>query len=127
MNILLIEPDQVLGRTYQRALKAAGHKVLSCTSAQAAIALIDQLKPDLVILELQLVAHGGIEFLYEFRSYKDWLDIPVVALSSIPPGEFNGSWRLLQDGLGVKAYHYKPLTKLKDLIRTVNSFATIKT
>jgi two-component system phosphate regulon response regulator PhoB len=71
-NILLIEPDRLLAEIYQRALSSEGHNVVVCAGAQSAILSADQSTPDLVILELQLVEHSGIEFLYEFRSYSEW-------------------------------------------------------
>lgn len=119
-QILLIEPDRVLARIYFEALTSAGHKVQICATAQAAIFCADEIKPDIVLLELQLVAHSGIEFLYEFRSYPDWESIPVIITTNVPAGEFAGSWKLLRDQLAVSQYLYKPLTSLKRLVSTVN-------
>jgi DNA-binding response OmpR family regulator len=121
-QILLIEPDRLLARIYFDALVAAGHKVQICATAQAGIFCADDIKPDIVLLELQLVAHSGIEFLYEFRSYPDWQDIPVIVTTNVPAGEFAGSWKLLRDQLAVSQYLYKPLTSLQRLLRTVNDF-----
>lgn len=117
--ILLIEPDRVLAQTYQQELEAAGHVMTVCATAQNGIFLADQAQPDLVILELQLVGHSGIEFLYEFRSYADWQTVPVFIQTQVPPGEFIDSSALLKQELGVVAYLYKPHTRLRDLLRTV--------
>lgn len=126
MNIILIEPDRLLAGTYRAALQSAGHKVLMCASAQAAVFAADEVMPDVVILELQLVRHSGLEFLYEFRSYPEWQHIPIIIHSHIPAGEFSDSWEVLRDQLGVAAYHYKPLTSLQNLLRSVNRFATVE-
>lgn len=125
MDILLVEPDTVLAKTYKSALTSAGYNVNIAATAQAAIHAADEQLPDLVLLEMQLVSHSGVEFLYEFRSYSDWQQIPVVVLSMVPPGEFIDSWQLLQEQLGVKHYLYKPKTTLAKLLRTVHEFATI--
>lgn len=125
MNILLIEPDRLLARTYQEALRQAGHVVQTAATAQAAIHAADDVRPDLVVLEMQLTSHSGIEFLYEFRSYPDWQGVPVVVVSNVPPGEFSESWQLLKEELGVQAYHYKPRTTLRALLKTVESFASV--
>lgn len=119
MKILILEPDRILADTYRKALQQSGHKVIMTASAQAAIFAADELQPDLVIMELQLTGHSGIEFLYEFRSYDDWSDTPVLVLTNVPAGEFDGSWELLHEQLGVRAYHYKPLTSLRTLIHAV--------
>jgi DNA-binding response OmpR family regulator len=103
----------------------AGHEVQAAGSAQAAIMSADVIRPDLVILELQLVEHSGIEFLYEFRSYPEWQAVPVIVQSQVPPAEFAGSWQLLQDELGVRAYLYKPRTALVQLLSDVNKYLPV--
>lgn len=123
MQILLIEPDAVLAKTYQAALKHVGHEVVTRGTAQAAIHAADKQTPELVILEMQLVSHSGIEFLYEFRSYEDWREVPALVLSQVPPGEFIDTWEVLQGELGVSKYLYKPRTSLTKLIKVVGEFA----
>jgi DNA-binding response OmpR family regulator len=123
-NILLIEPDRVLADTYRQALLRDGHEIMVRTSAQVAIFAADETLPDLVILELQLIEHSGIEFLYEFRSYPEWQAIPVIILSHVPPAEFDVSRELLTRELGVRSYHYKPHTSLRRLLAVVNELAT---
>ncbi|HVX48011.1 MAG TPA: response regulator, partial [Candidatus Saccharimonadales bacterium] len=104
---------------YRQALLAAGHVVVCCASAQAGIISADQHRPDLIILELQLIEHSGIEFLYELRSYADWQGIPVIVQTQVPPSEFTANRRLLREQLGVDHYLYKPDTSLKDLLAAV--------
>ncbi len=120
-DILLIEPDRILADTYLQALSAAGHSVGVCATAQAGIMVADQITPDLVVLEVQLTMHSGIEFLYEFRSYPEWQQVPVIIHSQVPPDEFDGSRALLEQELGVKAYLYKPQTTLHDLVLAVEN------
>lgn len=124
-QILLIEPDRVLAETYRLALEGAGHKVLACATAQAAVQSADRVKPELVILEIQLVEHSGIEFLYEFRSYPDWQNVPVLIQSQVPPSEFSDNLELLKNELNVVNYLYKPQTNLKKLLDTINNLPSV--
>ncbi len=117
-QILLIEPDRVLAEVYRQALLTEGHQVVCCASAQAGIISADQHRPDLIILELQLIEHSGVEFLYELRSYPDWQAIPVIIHSHVPSGEFTANRQVLRDQLGAKTYLYKPDTSLKELLAT---------
>ena len=94
-EILLIEPDRVLADSYVRALQSAGHEVNAASGAQAAILAADAIQSDLVVMEIQLVEHSGIEFLYVFRSYIDWREVPVLLHTNVPPAEFDGSRELL--------------------------------
>lgn len=126
-NILLIEPDRVLGRVYATALSSVGWDVTVSHNAQDAIIMADNNRPDIVVCELHLVSHSGIEFLYEFRSYNDWQDVPVVIMSSVPLAEFAGSKRGLSVNLGVVEYLYKPNTSLRQLIRDVETILQSKT
>ena len=117
-QILLVEPDIKLGKVYSQFLIDQGNEVSWRTTAQSALTSVDEQTPDLIILELQLAAHNGIEFLYEFRSYKDWQVIPVLIHSQVPP-LLKAISPMLWDQLGIVGYLYKPATKLRDLARSV--------
>lgn len=119
-KILLIEPDRPLARTYEAALKQAGHKVTIAKTAQEAIHDADDMAPDAVILEIQLAGHSGVEFLYEFRSYTDWQSIPIIIHTNVPYIEIEDGWNILSEHLGVSDYKYKPKTNLEGLISSVN-------
>jgi CheY-like chemotaxis protein len=119
-HILLIEPDRILADVCRLGLESCGHRVVMCASAQSAIFAADTQQPDLVILELQLIEHSGIEFLYEFRSYPEWQNIPVLIHSNVPSQEFASSLQTLKAQLGVEEYQYKPTTSLRTLLQTVN-------
>ena len=125
-KILLIEPDNLLANRYSQALAYAGHSVSRAIAAQEAINLADEINPDLIILEIQIAEHNGIEFLYEFRSYPEWQKVPVIILSLVPPNEFNGI-KTLWNELSVSLYHYKPRTTLKQLISSTEDLVGINT
>jgi len=116
--ILLIEPDKTLARIYAEALASAGYEVKLAKGAQAAISLTDRQTPDLVLLELQLTSHNGLEFLYEFRSYPEWQNVPVLVNSLVPPHEFSENL-ILRSQLGVSEYFYKPETSLWQLLHAI--------
>ncbi len=118
-NVLLIEPDRVLTRSYRKALEHAGYVVTHATNAQDALNLADVNTPSAVILELQLVAHDGIEFLHEFRSYAEWQEIPVIVLSTFTRGSLEQARQTLARDFDVMTCLYKPRTSLERLVRTV--------
>lgn len=120
MRVLLIEPDMVQAANYREALERAGHQVDHAQSAQGAVQLSDERLPDVVVLELQLPGHNGIEFLYEFRSYQEWLQVPVIVHSFVRPHTLTKS-PILANELGVQAVLYKPKTSLMQLCAAVRS------
>ena len=123
--VLLVEPDKILGSVYASALRAKGYDVCHVMTAQEAVIAADERCPDIVVCEIQLVRHSGIEFLYEFRSYTDWQTIPVIILSSVPAMEFDSSRNGLQDHLGVHKYLYKPSTSLAQLLRMIEDSLSV--
>jgi CheY-like chemotaxis protein len=77
-------------------------------------------------MELQLVSHGGIELLYEFRSYLDWQKIPVIILTNVPSDEFKNSRDVLQNEMNVEMYLYKPQTSLKKILESIKELTSSK-
>jgi DNA-binding response OmpR family regulator len=124
LNILLIEPDIMLGKVYKDFLASKDFNVVLCNDGQKAIDAIDIKKPDLIILELQLTAHNGYEFLYELRSYTEWFSIPVIINSLIPRSRAKIDDENIKN-LGVVAYLYKPTTSLEKLNNIIEN--SIKT
>jgi DNA-binding NtrC family response regulator len=124
-HILFIEPDQNVADIMQKYFqeKAPDLSVSFCNDAQSAISQADEQKPDLVVLELAVPNQNGIAFLQEFRSYTDWLDVPVIIHSHIP-ADNTGLTRSEWQKYRVAAYLYKPTTRLEDLLRTINQQLT---
>lgn len=113
-TVLIIEPDAKLAKIYKQALERRGYKVLTSAHAQDAVFAVDTVKPDLILLELQLAGHSGVEFLYEFRSYAEWQNIPVVLLTLTPPHSLAITQETM-DSLGIIECMYKPAVTLKQL------------
>lgn len=120
MNILLVEPNLPLGNLYQKALEKSGHTVTHATGAQAAVLAADEKAPDVVILELQLMDHSGVEFVYEFRSYPEWQAIPILLHTLVPEPELQTADSFFS------AYLYKPTTTLKQLVQKVQELTPVR-
>jgi CheY-like chemotaxis protein len=118
-HILLLEPNTLLSQTYTTALQHDGHSVAAAAGAQAGISAADEHMPDVIVLELQMPRHNGVEFLYELRSYREWQGIPVVVHTALTPPRVAAVEEILRNALGVRAVLYKPTTALTDLLRTV--------
>ena len=124
MRILLVEPDRILGDTIKNALNEAGYEVSWKRTAQTALNSLDDDVPGLIILELQLGVHNGIEFLYEVSSYPEWQHIPVVVHTINAKAQdaiFDQSFGQLQ----VRAVLYKLRTTTSQLIKAVEQFALV--
>lgn len=118
-KILLVEPDPLIARNIIKYLGRAGHKVSFQPDPQSAVNIADKNRPDLVITDLWLSVHNGVEFLYEFRSYPDWLTVPIIIYSNVAPEELGLPLAALEE-LKISAYHYKPETSLQTLAGSVD-------
>lgn len=117
-NILLVEPSKKLAQVVSASLESHGLNVVWEKDAQSAIHAADKTKPDAVITELILPDHNGLEFLYEFRSYVDWKNIPIVFYSQVPAEDL-GLDTAQKRSLNIRAHLYKPTTSLKTLGNTL--------
>ena len=124
MDVLLVEPDNVLAEIYVAALRRGGFKTTRVTSAQDAVHAVDKSLPRCIILEVQLSSHNGVEFLYELRSHPDWRDLPVIIHSIVPESDF-GLTPKLRKKLGIVSCLYKPNTSLEQLVSATKEAALL--
>ena len=116
-NVLVVEPDELLAKTYRRILTDSGYYVRSSTNAQDAIIDIDSTKPDVILVEIQLRLHNGIELLNEILSYPDLSEIPIIVLTYVPEASFSS---LLNDKqLKIVKYLYKSQATHQDILFAV--------
>jgi len=126
-NVLLVEDDIWLSDLYVDALNGAAN-VLRAQSAEEVLDFIDQHKIDLIVLDMFLPGHNGVELLHELASYEDSVHIPVIVLSAVHQREFTlpkSRWH----HYGVVEYLYKPEIKPRELVerveRHLREFATV--
>ena len=128
IKILLIEDDLWLAELYASALMVEKTcTILTARSATEALTVLDK-NPDiqLLVLDMFLPEHNGIEFLHEMASYTDINAIPVIVLSSVYQHDFGLSeerWR----HYGVVKYLYKPKTKPADLVTAIKKQLSLST
>ena len=119
-HVIVLEPDRTIAGCIQTELESRGYRVSLTTSATEAVEIADKHNPSAVITELSLAGHSGSEFIYEFRTYPDWLSVPIVIYSSMKPKDEirqSHDWQVLN----ITDFLYKPDVSLKSLADTVDS------
>ncbi len=119
-QILLLETDQILAKNLIKYLKKLGYEVSWHVDAQSAMDSADQKCPDAIILDFMLASRSGIEFLYEFRSYPEWQNLPVIIFSNIAAEEVTECLEAFEQ-LNVTAFRYKMNTSLAELAHSLDS------
>lgn len=101
-----------------QALARHERSVAIAQTSQSAIQQADKSLPRLIILELLIPRHNGLEFIHELRSYPEWLDIPLIIYSQMPKEDLLASPEVLKD-MGVVEHFYKPTVSLDKLVKSV--------
>lgn len=106
MKITVVEDDLPIAHMYETKLKLAGYEVKLAFDGVSGYNLIQEFKPDVVLLDLKMPEMTGEEMLQKVRA-TDWgSDIKVVILTNISKDEAPTSLRLLNvDRYVVKAHH----------------------
>lgn len=118
MNLLVVEPDKILGETTKKVLENTGFDVSVKRSAQTALDALDEKRPDAIVLEPQLGEHNGIELLYEIASYPEWHDIPII-IYTINERAKDEIFATALAQLKVQTVLYKPETTVAQLAKAV--------
>lgn len=121
-NVLIIEPQSILADVLRKT--CVDMTIVHAHDAKSAIQKAAEIGIDAVVTELSLSGHSGFEFLYEFRSYADWQDIPVIVYSGVRLSDEvlqSRSWHELV----IYAYVYKPTTTLHALKSTLEKAVTL--
>ena len=64
------------------------YDVITANSGVRALKYLEQEKPDLILLDIQMSQKDGIETLREIRAMKDRWDIPVIMLTGMEEKDF---------------------------------------
>ena len=79
--VLLVEDEATLRRIIARNLVVRGHRVVEADSARAALARLNEDKPDLLLLDINLPDRSGWDVLREMR--RQGRNVPVVIVSAV--------------------------------------------
>jgi two-component system phosphate regulon response regulator PhoB len=81
-NILLVEDEPAIQELIAFNLAQAGHQVLRASTAEAAIMLVKNALPDLVLLDWMLPGASGIEVAKRLRADERTRHIPIIMLTA---------------------------------------------
>jgi len=81
---LVVEDNDAAAALIELQLTADGFQVRRVRSAEAALALVGNYRPDLITLDILLPTMDGWDFLAHIKQHSDWAEIPVVVVSVLP-------------------------------------------
>jgi two-component system cell cycle response regulator DivK len=118
-TVLYIEDNLHNRRIVRKALQRCGYTVIEAEDGPTGLAMVRELKPPLVLLDIGLPEMDGLEVVARIRADAELRDIPVIALTaSAMSGDRE---RFL--AAGCDDYLSKPV-QLKELINKVATYIT---
>lgn len=113
-TILAIDDENDVLLIVKTALASEGFSVTTATNGFDALAVLEEKKPDLILLDLMMPEMSGFEVIDKLKEKPDTADIPIVVLTGL--SERKRIRELLDKG--VKYYIVKPF-EYQDLIAKV--------
>lgn len=81
-RILVVDDDESIRVLYTEELRAEGYEVFTACSGEDALAMTDDLRPDLVTLDIRMAEMNGVEALRRIKEKRP--DLPVVICTAYP-------------------------------------------
>jgi len=117
-KILIAEDDSLFRRMFVHTLKDAKHEVIEATNGEEALAKLDKVTPDLVILDIMMPKASGLDVLHEMRQRPALKNTPVIVTTAVEKIE---AVNAALDA-GAKAYLIKGDTEPEDILVEINKY-----
>lgn len=102
-KIAIIEDDPVINQMYRMKFESDGFEVEVAINGRLGVALVEKMRPDIILLDMQMPEMNGTEALTEIRKH-DWgRDLTVIVLTNL--GEEEAPKEL--KSLGIHSYIVK--------------------
>ncbi len=82
-RVVIVEDDTWLAEHYMRVLRRAGYDVYHAPHALAAIDIVDQVVPHVILLDVLLTGTTALALLHELQSHPDLASIPIVLITNL--------------------------------------------
>jgi DNA-binding response OmpR family regulator len=117
-KILIVDDDPSIVRLLSKWLKAKGYETFGIYDSYQCIKMAKEVKPDLILLDMQMPAGGGIHAFESLKASVYTSTIPIIFITAVPGEEVK---KLIIE-LGADGFFPKPfksielLKKIEELI-----------
>ncbi len=94
-NIAIIEDDQAISQMYRFKFEAEGYDVQTAENGKLGLELIEDFKPDIILLDLMMPEMTGDVMLAKLRATPWGKDLKVIILTNMGEQEIPDSVKLL--------------------------------
>ena len=117
-TVLVVDDEPEIRALLERLLKSKGYRVVSTDNGRAALGMVKEHAPDLILLDAMLPEVHGFDIARRIKASKRYAHIPIVMVSAVYRG-----WRFAEDlreSCGVEHFVEKPF-KIADVLRAVEA------
>ncbi|KKS90217.1 MAG: Response regulator receiver domain protein [Microgenomates group bacterium GW2011_GWC1_43_11] len=115
--ILIVEDDTFLSSTYRLKFTKVGFTVYIAMDGQEAINILQNVRPDVILLDLVMPVKDGFTVLSEVKANDQYKTIPVIVTSNLSQKEDIDKAK----GLGAADFIIKSDVSLDDLVKKVQN------
>ncbi len=83
-RVIVVDDQKYLRDIMAAILDDAGYPALAMASPEEALRRLDDLRPEMIVLDMSLPGMSGLEFLSALRAMPAWSALPVVVVSGDP-------------------------------------------
>lgn len=83
MRVLVVDDTDSARDVTERILRHHGLQAAGARSGEEALTLLDQIDPDLILLDVSMPGMDGLTLLERLRQHPRWRGLPVVMLTAI--------------------------------------------
>jgi len=81
-KVLIADDEENIVLSLEFLLRRAGFEVLVASDGEAALRMVEEHRPDLVLLDVMMPKRNGYEVCQRLRAHPVWRDIKVIMLSA---------------------------------------------
>ena len=100
LTVLIIEDEQLLNEAYARVLAAANIALLRAYNGKEALEILENAKPDIILLDLRMPVMDGIEFLQKLKPKETLPETKIIVFSNYD------DQREIDEAFSLGAMHY---------------------
>jgi DNA-binding response OmpR family regulator len=119
MKILIVDDSTINNILLESILSEKGYEIYSTLNGNTALEKIEDIQPDLVLLDIMMPEVNGFDVLRKMRTNN--IDIPVIIISAYDSDKF----KKLSRSLGASAYILKPING-EVLVKNIEKVTVMK-
>ncbi len=102
--ILFVDDDIFTLETYSRIFTLLGHQTLLSETAEQALEIAKDHKPDLIVVDMRLQGMDGLQLIKQLKAHPQTAHIPVVMVSA-----YSDAYAIQAKEVGAVHYLSKPI------------------